>query len=88
VGQVIEILLRPGSIEVRFARRRRPLDWWRRWLRAWREGREAVKLSELDERILHDIGLGLGAGGSLAGRIHAHRQDEARRHAMARLGLM
>ena len=72
--------------EVRFDEPR--ASWWRRWLLAWREDREARSLAQLDERLLNDIGLGPGAGNSLAARIHAHRQHELRRVEMSRLGLM
>jgi len=85
VSQVIEIALRPGVIEIRFAGRD---PWWRRWLRAWRKQREVRSLALLDERVLKDIGLGPCAGGDLAARIHACRQQELRRMAMARLGLI
>ena len=72
--------------EVRFDEPR--ASWWRRWLLAWREEREARSLAQLDERLLNDIGLGPCAGNSLAARIHAHRQHELRRVEMSRLGLM
>jgi hypothetical protein len=94
--QVIEIVLRPRSIEIRFNRRRARigrvaralLDWSQRCLRAWREDRQALLLAQLDERTLRDIGLDCGSGSSLAARGHAYRQQELRRMAMAQLGLM
>ena len=73
-----------GNWEVRF---RREL-WWNRWLRSWRETRAAVRLAELDERTLKDIGLGEWVADPLARRIRAQRELELRRVAMARLGLM
>ena len=60
--------------------------WWKRWLRAWREG-EQVRLLALDEHILRDIGMDAGSSDPLAVRAHAYRQQELRRIAMARLGL-
>ena len=45
---------RPWEIEI--VPRRDP--WWRRWMRAWRDDRQARLLAQLDERILEDIGLG------------------------------
>lgn len=62
--------------------------WWKRWLRAWREERQARLLAELDERILRDIGLHAAAGDRLAARVEAYRQQELRRIAMGRLGLV
>ena len=75
-----------GNWEVRVVVRRDP--WWVRWVRAWREHRAALRLAELDERTLDDIGLGHCATHPLARRIHAQREQEFRRTAMARLGLM
>ena len=72
--------------EVRFGERR--ASWWRRWIQAWREEREARQLAQLDERLLNDIGLGPRTGNPLATRIHTCRQHELRRLGMARLGLM
>ena len=72
--------------EVRFGEPR--ASWWRRWLLAWREDREARSLAQLDERLLNDIGLAPCAGNSLATRIHACRQDELRRAILVRHGLM
>ena len=74
IAQVIEIVQRPGSIEIRFGRR---LAWWRRWVQAWREDRQALRLAELDERILKDIGL-----------ESCYRQQELRRFMMSRQGLI
>jgi uncharacterized protein YjiS (DUF1127 family) len=92
VAQVIEIVLRPGSIEIRFGARRRfaqtLVDWWRRRVSEWREDRDALRLAELDERTLKDIGLGHCAESPLASRVHAYRQQELRRVAMSQLGLM
>ena len=62
--------------------------WWKRWLQAWREDRQARLLAELDERILRDIGLGAASGNRLAARVHVVRQQELRRIAMGRLGLV
>ena len=73
-----------GNWEVRFRRE----SWWKRWLRNWHEKRAAVQLAELDERTLKDIGLGPCAADALARRIHAYREQEFRRVALARLGLM
>jgi hypothetical protein len=73
-----------GNWEVRFRRE----AWWRRWLRAWREERAALKLAELDERTLKDIGLDACGCNPLGRRIHVYREQESRRSAMARLGLM
>lgn len=75
-----------GNWEVRVVPRREPL--WRRWLRAWRENQAAHQLAELDERTLKDIGLDPGGYSPLAARIQAYRDQEFRRMAMARLGLM
>jgi uncharacterized protein YjiS (DUF1127 family) len=98
--QVTEILLRPGEtlriendgarvMEIRIGARRSVwLDWWRRCVQAWREERAARQLSQLDARLLNDIGLGPSAGHSLAARVHAYRQQESPRLVMARLGLM
>ena len=95
-----EILLRPGEalriendggrviIEVWFAARRGLLGWWRRRVQAWREERAARGLAQFDEHLLNDIGVGPSAGNPLAERIHAYRQQESQRQAMARLGLM
>ena len=73
-----------GNWEVRF----RCDPWWKRWLRGWREKRAAVQLAELDERTLKDIGLEPCGCDPLAQRIHSLREQEFRRVAMARLGLM
>jgi len=88
VSQVIEIVLRPGCVEVRFGARRGLLGWWRSFIRTRQQEREVRTLALLDEHLLKDIGLGERAGGDLAARVHACRQQELRRIAMARLGLM
>ena len=75
-----------GNWEVRVVRRRDA--WWKRWIIAWRERRAALQLAELDERTLKDIGLDPSGCNPLAPRIHAVRDQESRRMAMARLGLM
>jgi GNAT superfamily N-acetyltransferase len=56
--------LRPDgrAWEIEIVWRRDP--WWQRWIRAWREDRQARLLAQLDPRILEDIGLGPGSGGS------------------------
>jgi len=83
VDQVIEIVLRPGSIEIRFGRRRLR-DWWRRRVGAWREDRHVLRLAELDARTLKDIGLEQ----CIAARVHAYQRQEQWRLAMLRQGLM
>jgi Domain of unknown function (DUF1127) len=75
-----------GNWEVRVVVRRDP--WWRRWVRAWREHREARELASCDERLLNDIGLGPNAGNSLATRVHVYRQRELWRIAMSQRGLI
>ena len=75
-----------GNWEVRVVQHRDA--WWKRWLLAWRERRAALRLADLDERTLKDIGLERCACDPLARRVHAHREQESRRLAMARLGLM
>jgi uncharacterized protein YjiS (DUF1127 family) len=62
--------------------------WWKRWLRAWHEERQARLLAELDERILRDIGLHAASENSLTARVEAYRQQDLRRITMSRLGLM
>jgi hypothetical protein len=84
IERVLVLRLDGGNWEVRF--RREP--WWKRRLRALREQRAALRLAELDERTLNDIGLGQCVAHPLARRIHACREQESRRLAMARLGLM
>jgi uncharacterized protein YjiS (DUF1127 family) len=62
--------------------------WWQRWIRAWHEDRQARMLAQLDERILHDIGMGPGSSNPVAARAHEFRHQEMRRIAMAQLGLL
>lgn len=62
--------------------------WWKRWLRAWRDHWQVGLLAELDEHLLRDIGMHAGSVDPLARRAHAHRENELRRIAMSRLGLM
>ncbi len=85
IEQLLVLRCDGGNWEIRVVTRRDA--WWKRWLRAWREDREALRLAELDERTVKDIGLEQCAG-SFAARVHAYREQELRRLAMARLGLM
>jgi Domain of unknown function (DUF1127) len=75
---------RPWEIEI--VPRQDP--WWRRWMRAWRDDGQARLLAQLDERTLEDLGLGAGSGNPVAARAFEYRQQEMRRTAMARLGLL
>ena len=87
-GNGVSLLLRPegASWEIEVLARRDP--WWKRWLRAWREDEQAWLLARLDEHLLRDIGMGAASGNPLAARVHAYREDERRRSAMAQLGLI
>jgi hypothetical protein len=57
-GGGLALVFRPdGRVwEIEIVWRRDP--WWQRWIRAWREDRQARLLAPLDPRILEDIGLG------------------------------
>jgi hypothetical protein len=72
--------------EIEIVRRRE--SWWQRWIREWDEDSQAQLLAQLDERLLEDIGLGPASGEPVAARAHEYRQQEIRRIAMARLGLL
>jgi hypothetical protein len=87
-GRVLTLFAPPGAgpWEIRFGARRE--RWWKRWIRSWREDRQARRLALLDRRLLADIGLSQGAGTPLATRIRAYQQDELRRAIMVRHGLM
>ena len=87
-GSIMTVSAPPGAAlwEIRVAARGDP--WWKCWMRAWREDRDARELALVDERLLTDIGLGPNAGNSFATRIHCYRQQELRRIAMSQQGLL
>ena len=87
-GGGLDLVFQPDgrAWEIELVPRRDP--WWRRWIRAWREDEQARLLAQLDERILEDIGLGAGSGNPVALRAHKYQQQEIRRIAMTKLGLL
>ena len=82
-GLSVRLRSNGNGLEIQFIN-----PWWKRWLRVWREAAQTRVLAELDEHILRDIGMHPGSSHPLATRLHALRQQELRRIAIARFGLV